>query len=184
MAKVSKAVVATVTNMGQGEWTDAGSASANRDAAESDAFVEAFDTLAQAIRRARGAGSSDGGGRPRLSFSQYALVRALSEREVARVGDLAQDAAVRPSTASRILDALERRGLVRRDRGEDDRRAVTVALTPEGRSILHRQDAWMQGRERAFYAALPEEERALAPDLLVRLAALIDELATGPGDPV
>ena len=39
----------------------------------------------------------------------------------------------------------------------------------------------MRGRQRAFYATLPEVERELAPDLLLRLAALIDELAVGPG---
>jgi hypothetical protein len=38
----------------------------------------------------------------------------------------------------------------------------------------------LRGRQRAFYASLPEVERELAPDLLMRLAALIDELAAGP----
>jgi hypothetical protein len=57
---------------------------------------------------------------------------------------------------------------------------VTVTLTALGREALRRQDAWLRGRQRAFYAALPSGERELAPDLLIRLAALIDELAAGP----
>jgi hypothetical protein len=56
-----------------------------------------------------------------------------------------------------------------------------VTLTDFGRSALGSQDGWLRGRQRAFYASLPAVERELAPDLLVRLAALIDEIAAGPG---
>ena len=63
---------------------------------------------------------------------------------------------------------------------EDDRRGVTVRLTDLGRETLNGQDAWLRGRQRAFFEGLPATERELAPDLLVRLAALIDELAAGP----
>jgi hypothetical protein len=55
-----------------------------------------------------------------------------------------------------------------------------VTLTDFGREALVAQDAWMRGRQRACYEALPAIERDLAPDLLIRLAALIDELAAGP----
>src|SRR6202161_322102 len=149
------------------------------DADGGDCFVEAFDAFSQAIRRARGAGSDHPGG---LTFSQYALLRTLADRDGARVSDLAGQAAVTPSTATRILDALERRAIVCRTRSAHDRRGVTVTLTDAGRAALHRQDAWMQGRQRAFYAQLPEDERAIAPDLLLRMSALIDELAAGPQD--
>jgi DNA-binding MarR family transcriptional regulator len=149
------------------------------DAAGGDGFVAAFDALSQAIRRARGAGAVHPGG---LTFSQYALVRTLADRAGASVSDLAGQAAVTPSTATRILDALERRAIVCRTRSAHDRRGVTVTLTDAGRAALQRQDVWMQGRQRAFYAQLPEDERALAPDLLLRMSALIDELAAGPQD--
>jgi DNA-binding MarR family transcriptional regulator len=144
-----------------------------------DQFVDAFETFSQAIRRARGAGSDHPG---RLTFSQYALLRTLADRDGARVSDLAGQAAVTPSTATRILDALERRRIVCRTRSAHDRRGVTVTLTDAGRAALRRQDAWMQGRQRAFYAHLPADERELAPDLLLRMSALIDELAAGPQD--
>ena len=145
-----------------------------------DAFLEAFDAFATAIRRARGVPAQDGDGRLNLTLSQYTLVRALAGREAARIGDLAGDAAIAPSTATRILDALERRAMVRRHRVAEDRRGVTITLTERGRAALHRQDAWMRGRQRAFFDELPDDERAVASDLLVRLAALIDELAVGP----
>jgi DNA-binding MarR family transcriptional regulator len=152
---------------------------AERDELEANAvetFLLCFDALAQAVRRARGGSARDGA----LTLSQYGLLQALSERQAARVRDLADEAGVAPSTATRILDALERRAIVRRTRAAEDRRGVSVSLTDEGRATLNSQDAWMRGRQRAFYDALPAVERELAPDLLVRLAALIDELAAGP----
>ncbi len=143
-------------------------------------FLASFDTLTQAIRRARGAAPQD---RPDLlTFSQYALLTPLSHNHGARVSDLAAEAGIAPSTATRILDALERRAIVRRDRSDADRRQVTVTLTAEGRRTLGLQDAWMRGRQRAFFEELPAAERELVADLLLRLATLIDELAGGPAD--
>jgi MarR family transcriptional regulator, organic hydroperoxide resistance regulator len=141
-------------------------------------FLAGFDALAQAVRRARGATATDGG----LTLSQYGLLEGLVGRRAARVQELAANAGISPSTATRILDALERRGIVRRTRSDEDRRAVAVSLTRLGEEVLQAQDEWLRGRQRAFYASLPTAEQALAPDLLLRLAALIDELAAGPGD--
>ena len=139
-------------------------------------FLTSFDALAAAIRRARGATAQDG----QLTFSQYALLTPLADIRAARVSDLATEAGIAPSTATRILDALERRAIVRRDRSERDRRQVTVTLTDTGRETLSRQDAWMRGRQREFFAQLPEAERELVADLLLRLSHLIDDLAAGP----
>jgi DNA-binding MarR family transcriptional regulator len=116
-----------------------------------------------------------------LTLSQFALLQGLLDRPEARVRELADKASIAPATATRILDALERRGIVCRERSEQDGRAVTVTLTPTGRDALTVQDGWFRGRQRAFYASLPSDEQELAPDLLIRLAALIDELAAGPG---
>jgi DNA-binding MarR family transcriptional regulator len=148
------------------------------DLAEPEPFLAAFDALAQAVRRARGATAQNG--EQALTLSQHALLRGLAGRDRARVRELASEAGVTASTATRILDALERRGIVERTRSSEDRRAVTITLTDSGRRLLTEQDAWLRARQRSFYATLPEAERDLAPDLLVRLAALIDELAVGP----
>jgi len=139
-------------------------------------FLAGFDALAQAVRRARGASAADGG----LTLSQYGLLEGLTGRRAARVQELAAAAGISASTATRILDALERRGIVRRTRSRADRRAVAVSLTQVGDELLQAEREWLRGRQRAFYASLPRAEQELAPDLLIRLAALIDEIAAGP----
>jgi DNA-binding MarR family transcriptional regulator len=145
-----------------------------------DAFLAAFDAFAQAVRRARGSTAQQSSENGTLTLSQYALLQALATRDEARVSDLAVEAGITASTATRILDALERRGIIMRARSPHDRRGVTVTLTDFGRDALGHQDGWLRGRQRAFYKTLPEVEQELAPDLLMRLAALIDELAAGP----
>src|ERR1700755_2918116 len=95
--------------------------------ASAEDFLVAFETLAQAVRRARGA------------VAQDALLMPLSSSDTARVSDLAAGAGIAPSTASRILDALERRAIVRRSRSEEDRRGVTVTLHDDGRAALAQQ---------------------------------------------
>lgn len=141
-------------------------------------FLDAFDALAQAIRRARGTGSQAEDGA--LTLSQYALLQALATRKTARVRELAEEAGITASTATRILDALERHGIVRRARAREDRRGVTVSLTQFGEQVLSSQHEWLRGRQLSFYAELPPRQRELAADLLVRLARLVDELAAGP----
>lgn len=141
-------------------------------------FLAGFDALAQAVRRARGANgrATDGA----LTLSQYGLLELLADRQSARVQELAAHAGITASTATRILDALERRGVVERARSDEDRRAVAVSLTGLGRELLSAEQDWLRGRQRAFFSSLPAAEQELAPDLLFRLAALIDDLAAGP----
>jgi DNA-binding MarR family transcriptional regulator len=145
-----------------------------------DAFLSGFDALAQAVRRARGANSRPGDSG--LTLSQYALLEGLIGRDAARVQELAAHAGITASTATRILDALQRRGIVERTRSDEDRRAVAVSLTQLGGELFEAQQEWLRGRQRLFYASLPPAERTLAPDLLLRVAALIDELAAGPAE--
>jgi DNA-binding MarR family transcriptional regulator len=58
------------------------------------------------------------------------------------LNELAEAEQVRPPTMSRIVDALESAGLVRRTTNQQDRRAIIIEATEKGRAIL-----W-QGRKR------------------------------------
>jgi MarR family transcriptional regulator, organic hydroperoxide resistance regulator len=146
--------------------------------AEARDFLEAFDALARAVRRARGAAGATASS---LTLSQYGLLEPLIGQGSARVRELASQAGISAPTATRILDTLERRGLVQRTRAREDRRGVRVGLTGNGRRVLVEQHDWVRARQRAFYESLTGNQQALAPDLLVKLAALIDELAPGTG---
>ena len=68
-----------------------------------------------------------------------------------------------------VIDNLEKRGLVRREREEGDRRRVSVQLTPEGRKLIARV---FPSHAAAITAALS----ALAPDEQEELARLCKKL--------
>ena len=72
---------------------------------------------------------------------------------------LARAEQVRPPTMSRIVDALESDGLVRRCANEQDRRAVVIEATEKGTAIL-----WLGRKRRVKFLAkhlsrLSETER-------------------------
>jgi DNA-binding MarR family transcriptional regulator len=141
-------------------------------------FLDAFQGFARAVRRARGARTGPNG--DVLTLSQYGLLEPLLDQPEARSSELADAAGITPSTATRILDALERNGIVHRGRSEVDRRAVAVSLTAEGRSVLAAWREWVQGRELALYETFEPQQRAVAEELLRRLTRFADELGAGP----
>ena len=53
------------------------------------------------------------------------------------LNDLARAEQVKPPTMSRVVDALEAAGMVRRRVNQKDRRAVLIEATPKGATILH-----------------------------------------------
>lgn len=86
------------------------------------------------------------------------------------LGELAAAEQVRPPSMTRIVRNLEREGLVARETDPDDRRAVRLRATDEGRRILE------EGRARRVHS-LAERLRALAADdvaCLERAAGLIE----------
>jgi DNA-binding MarR family transcriptional regulator len=60
----------------------------------------------------------------------------LKARPGMKISDLATTLSVHLSTASNLLDRLEAKALIRRERGAQDQRIVQVYLTPEGRRTL------------------------------------------------
>lgn len=137
-------------------------------------FETAWDEFFAALRRARGRSARERG--EELTLSQQNLLSALGEHPQLPVGEVALAAGVAPPTATRMLDHLERAGIVRRQHSSRDRRVVTVALTEQGRRLLERKRAAVAEKRRALHESLQPEERAQAERLLHRLAGLIEEL--------
>lgn len=135
---------------------------------------EAWDGFFAAVRRARGRSARRQG--DTLTLSQSHLLSLLAETPRARIGELAEAAGVAPPTATRMLDSLERDGIVNRGRSSEDRRVVEVALTAKGKKLLEQKHEVMQAQREALQASLTPEERLQAEALLRRLAEAIDEL--------
>lgn len=138
-------------------------------------FEAAWDDFFAALRRARGraaAREADG----ELTLSQHNLLLALSHHRRLPVGEVALAAGVAPPTATRMLGHLERCGVVRREPSTEDRRVVTVSLTPRGQELLARKRATVTEKRQALYESMSTAEREQSERLLRRLAELIEQL--------
>jgi DNA-binding MarR family transcriptional regulator len=71
-----------------------------------------------------------------LSFSQWTTLVALHDGRITTAGDLAHNICHDGGSLTRLIDQMEKRGFVSRQRSEKDRRSVTLALTPRGRALV------------------------------------------------
>jgi DNA-binding MarR family transcriptional regulator len=72
-----------------------------------------------------------------VSLAEYEVMAYCSEDDGSiRMSDLAQGLHLSPSGMTRRIDAMVKRGLVRREACPSDRRASFVVLTDHGRALL------------------------------------------------
>jgi DNA-binding MarR family transcriptional regulator len=102
-----------------------------------DAFVAASRALVAVAARSLADLGED------VTLAQYRALVVLHTRGPQRPADLAARLQVSPSTASRMVERLVRKQLVRRARSAHDRRTVKVHLLPSGHRLI---DQVMQRR--------------------------------------
>ena len=100
-----------------------------------------------------------------VSVREYCVLWKADEQERSQTA-IAQLAGLDKTTMVVTLDALERAGYAERRVSSTDRRARVVAVTPEGRRVLHQ----------AFGVAREVIDRVLLDLDEVRRAAMIDAL--------
>lgn len=115
-----------------------------------------------------------------LTIPQYRVLQSLDDTDGQRLTTLSERLLRAKSTITRIIDQLERDGLVARTSDDDDRRAQRVVLTPEGTALL--ESARVAHEEALVYrfsAALAEADQAAFCALLTRLHdSLVETLPT------
>ncbi len=136
-------------------------------------FTAAWDDFSGALLRARSRAWQQQ--RP-LTPAQYFLLLALSEEPGLGVGEMAAAAGCSSPTATRMLDGLERDGVVEREPSTDDRRRTIVSLTVKGKRLLAQQRRKNQEKKQRLYEQLSPTERRQTEVMLHRLADLIAEL--------
>ncbi|HEY7077842.1 MAG TPA: MarR family transcriptional regulator [Solirubrobacteraceae bacterium] len=94
-----------------------------------------------------------------LSGRQYLVLAVLATDKPASQLELASLCGLLPAQIVPVLDALERRGLVARQRSEDDRRRSVVRLTTAGERTLAEADALATSIEDALFGDLEPAAR-------------------------
>jgi DNA-binding MarR family transcriptional regulator len=105
-----------------------------------------------------------------LGLSQMSALASLMHGPLSPTA-LAQMERIQPPSMTRVITALETRGLIKREEHETDRRQSVIAITDTGRQIVEedrvRRKAWLvevldtleEDDRRALREALPVLER-------------------------
>ena len=102
-----------------------------------------------------------------LSPTQYNVLRILrGAPEGLPCGEIASRMITRDPDITRLLDRLEKRGLISRSRETKDRRMVLTRITPEGLELLARLDEPVQEAHRKQLGHLGRERLRTLTELL------------------
>jgi len=104
------------------------------------------------------------GGLERGQYQLMLAIKGMPEGARPRIRELANRMRIQHHSAVELVNRLESRGYVRRERAQDDRREVLLELTPKGERVLG---------ELALHHH--EELRSAAPDLVAALRRLMPE---------
>lgn len=107
-----------------------------------------------------------------ISVTQCYALQSLSRGGAMTLTALATDLMLDKSTASRVVETLERKGYVRRAAHPDDARAMSIEMTPKGRGLCQRIERELLDEERAIMAKVAPDVRRAAIGVVRDLAGL------------
>ena len=116
-----------------------------------------------------------------LTDAQWKPLLRLLSADGATATALARECHIDSGGLTRLLDRLQAKGLVRRERAPHDRRVVQVALTDEGRAVANQLPELLAQVQAQMLRGFDEAEQQALRGLLGRLQANAEALA-GPAD--
>lgn len=108
-----------------------------------------------------------------LSGPQLQCLRQLEAHGPLPTGELAGAMSLSPATVCGILDRLEARGLVVRERQAHDKRRVVVRLSGDGHTVVERAPPSLQDSFLAKLRALPSAEQSELRQSLGKLVGMM-----------
>ena len=118
-----------------------------------------------------------------LTKQQYIVLAALEHHDGVSQTALVEATGIDRSTLAEMVRRMLDRGLVSRERTEEDQRANAVAITPSGRRALRTGRLAAERAERALLDPLPASERTRFVKLLAMIAAAAENHASTSARP-
>jgi MarR family transcriptional regulator, lower aerobic nicotinate degradation pathway regulator len=106
-----------------------------------------------------------------VQFSALIVIREHPGTDATRVSDLIY---FDRSTIGNVLDRLEKKGLIRREAGVEDRRTKRLFLTAQGRGVLRKVIAKAPSVAAGILAPLPAADQIRFVKLLAKLVGADD----------
>lgn len=109
-----------------------------------------------------------------LTSPQILLLQTIRDKGQVTIGELANEMSLSQATVTTILDRLEKKELVYRERSNEDKRKVHAYLTEAGSSILIDAPIPLQDQFARQYNDLHDWEKAMIISALQRVAHMMD----------
>jgi DNA-binding MarR family transcriptional regulator len=109
-----------------------------------------------------------------LTAPQIMLLQAIRDKGQASIGELANDISLSQATVTTIVDRLEKRDLVYRQRSNEDKRKVYVYLSDSGSEVLKTAPLPLQENFTRRFSNLQEWEQSMILSSLQRVAVMMD----------
>lgn len=109
-----------------------------------------------------------------LTAPQILLLQTIRDKGQITIGELAQEISLSQATVTTILDRLEKRQLVYRQRSETDKRKVHAHLTDNALEILKNAPIPLQEQFTRQFGDLQEWEQTMIISALKRVAQMMD----------
>ncbi len=109
-----------------------------------------------------------------LTAPQLLVLQTLKRLGEVTVGDIARAISLSQATVTTIVNRLEKRGYLLRERSVTDRRKVYVRLTPAGDAFIEDAPTALQERFIRRFSSLDSWEQSMILSSLQRLAAMMD----------
>ncbi len=117
-----------------------------------------------------------------LTTPQLVVIRAIGEEGMPTASEVARAVSLSQATVTTILNRLQERQLVTRERSLEDKRRVKLQLTDVGRQVLRDAPPPLQESFSARFAKLSSWEQHQIVSSLARVASMMDaeELDAAP----
>ncbi|WP_445364281.1 MarR family winged helix-turn-helix transcriptional regulator [Microbulbifer sp. ANSA003] len=109
-----------------------------------------------------------------LTAPQVLLLQAIRNKGEVTIGELANEVSLSQATVTNILDRLEKRGLVYRQRSQADKRKVHAYLTEEAAETLRDAPIPLQDQFARQFGDLKDWEQSMIIASLQRVAQMMD----------
>jgi MarR family transcriptional regulator, organic hydroperoxide resistance regulator len=116
----------------------------------------------------------DVSGRFGITGPQLWALKTIWQADSLSQTELSEKMYLRPSTITGVVDRLEKKGYVFRDRNDVDRRVVKVRLTREGKTLVKKAPNPIQGKMIYGLRNLNKKELNSIHDSLQKLVALME----------
>jgi DNA-binding MarR family transcriptional regulator len=128
---------------------------------------------AHTLMRGRIEASFDGGD---LTFSHWRVMMCLRDDIAVTCADISRELAHDSGSLTRLVDQLDRLGLIKRTRDKKDRRVVTLALTPRGRTAVNALVPKVVAHCNDALEGFTQQETKTLIALLTRLVARVRDI--------